>query len=180
MTDLGQASLPEAEAVEVIRVGAAALARSSRHPMDVVREIAADYAAGKWRDQYASWAEFLKYEYGIRQKPTSPGRADDRTVYFIQAVQGGPIKIGVAEDVDARLSALQTGSPLPLRVLAILPSSGRYGEAQLHQRFAATRLHGEWFEATPELLAFIAEPGEVATRWGTGSGAASPSSRGDA
>jgi Meiotically up-regulated gene 113 len=33
-------------------------------------------------------------------------------------------------------------------------------EREIHAKFAAHRLHGEWFEATPELLAFIAEQQE--------------------
>src|ERR1017187_677078 len=35
-------------------------------------------------------------------------------VYFAQPVDGGPIKIGVTNDLRLRLSGLQTGSPVKL------------------------------------------------------------------
>lgn len=155
----GQTALPDAEAMDIIRIGAAALARRSQHPMDVIREIGAAYAAGEWCQQYASWADFLAYEYGIRPRSPDAGATDDRSVYFTQAVDGGPIKIGVTEDVPARLASLQTGSPLPLRVLATLPAVGQRGEADIHERFASARRHGEWFESTPDLLAYITANG---------------------
>ena len=83
-------------------------------------------------------------------------RSDGGEVYFIQADCGGPIKIGVSACADSRLDQLQQYSPFPLRVLATMPG-GFKKERQLHARFAAHRLHGEWFEAVPELLTFIAE-----------------------
>lgn len=84
-----------------------------------------------------------------------------RTVYFIQPVAGGLIKIGIASNVTARLSGLQTGSPVELRVIGVIRGVDQTAEAGLHLRFAASRKHGEWFEPTPELLAYIAEHAEV-------------------
>jgi len=74
-------------------------------------------------------------------------------IYFIGA-DDGPIKIGISASPKSRLTALQTASPFRLRLLAI-----RVGdvltERDYHRRFAAHRLHGEWFERAPELLAEI-------------------------
>jgi hypothetical protein len=84
-----------------------------------------------------------------------------RTVYFIQPVGGGLIKIGIASNVASRLSGLQTGSPVELHVIAVIRGVEQSTEAELHLRFAAARRHGEWFEPTPELLAYIAEHAEV-------------------
>lgn len=51
---------------------------------------------------------------------------------------------------------MQTAAPLELRLLAVLP--GRYSaEAALHARFAHARRRGEWFDATPDILSFLAE-----------------------
>lgn len=86
-------------------------------------------------------------------------RPDRRRVYFVQPAAGGLVKIGVAADVKSRLATLQTGSPVPLRVLAVLPGGGQAAEAELHERFAHLRSHGEWFEPAPELLAYIRENG---------------------
>jgi hypothetical protein len=77
-------------------------------------------------------------------------------VYFVQAVGGGPIKIGHAANVAARVDRLQTGSPAPLRVLAVILGAGVSAETSLHQRFAHLRAHGEWFHPAAELTDFIA------------------------
>lgn len=79
-------------------------------------------------------------------------------VYFIQ--HGGPegaIKIGTTSgNPHARLRALQTGAPEPLRLLAAVPGDARL-ERELHAKFEAlrTREGGEWFAADPRLRAFI-------------------------
>lgn len=65
------------------------------------------------------------------------GRCDEVSVYFIQAVGGGPIKI-----------ALQAGSPVTLRIIGIA-DGGQPQEVALHRRLAKHRLHGEWFADVP-------------------------------
>lgn len=76
-------------------------------------------------------------------------------IYFVQGVDGGPIKIGRADDPHARLRELQVGSPVILRLCRaeIAPQNW---ETRLHQTFAAYRLHGEWFKPHP-ILANIAD-----------------------
>lgn len=73
-------------------------------------------------------------------------------VYFAQA--GDRIKIGWSRNVATRIATLQTANADPLHLLATVPGA-RSLERQLHERFAAARLSGEWFEATPDLLAYI-------------------------
>lgn len=80
-----------------------------------------------------------------------------RSVYFIQSVTGGLIKIGVAGNPEARLGDLQIGSPVDLHLIGVIKGAEFRGEAELHARFASARVRGEWFEPTPELLAYIAE-----------------------
>lgn len=81
-------------------------------------------------------------------------------VYFIRQGTDGPIKIGFTSGgIDVRLAALQAGNPYTLRVLRTIPG-GQIEEQELHERFKAHRLQGEWFESTPELLAFIAARGD--------------------
>lgn len=76
-------------------------------------------------------------------------------IYFIQAVDGGLIKIGRADDPRARLRELQIGSPLILR-LCRSERAPQTWETRLHQAFAAYRMHGEWFRPHP-LLAHVAD-----------------------
>lgn len=87
----------------------------------------------------------------------------DSFVYFCQPVDGGPIKIGLARDPKARLMDLQIGSPVRLRMVAIIPG-GRADEQAFHTQFAAWRLHGEWFDAAAEGLADVVEEANAALR----------------
>ncbi len=76
-------------------------------------------------------------------------------IYFIQQKTGsGPVKIGRARNVFRRLESLQAGSPVQLVILTTMPG-GSVREAELHRQFAHLRLHGEWFQDSPELMEFI-------------------------
>ena len=78
-------------------------------------------------------------------------------VYFVQSGdKHGPIKIGYADNGRSRVSALQTGNPDTLKVLAFIESTSPSMETELHARFAGLRLRGEWFRPEPELLDYIA------------------------
>ncbi len=81
-----------------------------------------------------------------------PGAND--VVYFIQPINGGPIKIGWSSDVKRRLAALNSAHPYELTILGTIRGSVR-DERRLHHRFSSGRLQGEWFEPSEELLAFI-------------------------
>lgn len=78
---------------------------------------------------------------------------DDPGVYFVGS-ESGPVKIGFSNDVFRRFRALRNSSPVPLYVLAAR-SGSRVVEREYHRRFARFRIHGEWFERTPELEAEI-------------------------
>lgn len=72
-------------------------------------------------------------------------------VYFIQAGNAGPIKIGWAlNDVVGRLAVLQIGSWEELRLLGVIPGS-QEDERRLHASFAHARIRGEWFRASKVL-----------------------------
>ena len=51
---------------------------------------------------------------------------------------------------------MQTDSPEKLTLLGVLPCYDNT-EAMYHRDFRAYKVHGEWFEAAPELLAHIAK-----------------------
>ena len=73
----------------------------------------------------------------------------ERFLYVIGSDRDGdPVKIGVASDAKARLRFLQTGSPTPLRLLAVhelTPSTVRKAEADCPRALAPRRQHGECF-----------------------------------
>lgn len=74
-------------------------------------------------------------------------------IYFI-GTGDGPIKIGFSNDPLARLRALQTASPYPLKLLATT-RGGPKKEAEYHTRFAEHRMSGEWFSPHPSILRTI-------------------------
>lgn len=86
---------------------------------------------------------------------TSARNSGRRFVYFVQAISGGPIKIGSAIDPAVRLTDLQCGNPEQLRVVGVIPGGGHKREHELHVLFAQSRIYREWFAPTPELLALI-------------------------
>lgn len=80
-----------------------------------------------------------------------------KVVYFIQSGSDGPIKIGRSNDVAGRLRLFQTGSSAPLTLLAtIATEDAKKLEGDLHERFSANGIGGEWFRPCPELLELIA------------------------
>jgi hypothetical protein len=74
-------------------------------------------------------------------------------IYFIGS-DIGAIKIGRAIRPKVRLRQLQSGSPIPLMILATTPG-GVDEEKAYHDRFRKQRIRGEWFERSAELLAEI-------------------------
>ncbi|NML11618.1 GIY-YIG nuclease family protein [Sphingobium sp. AR-3-1] len=85
---------------------------------------------------------------------STPRTSYKRAVYFA-AADDGPIKIGATCDVGRRLRELRTKSKQDLRLLAAV-DGGMFAEMLYHSRFAAHRLHGEWFVRHPDILAEIA------------------------
>lgn len=85
--------------------------------------------------------------------------SDEMTVYFIEAVNGGFIKIGVSRrgrSGELRLRDLQVGCPFTLRLLSQV-EGGRSLEARLHQQFRKYHVRGEWFRDVPEIRKYAAE-----------------------
>ena len=77
-------------------------------------------------------------------------------IYFIQAVGGGLIKIGKADDPAKRLAEIQRHSPVMLRIVATIKGEHEK-ERQLHQQFAGARHHREWFAPVKELREYISQ-----------------------
>lgn len=76
-----------------------------------------------------------------RKRPPRPGH-----IYFIQAGESGPVKIGWSlNDPFGRLAFFQTGHWETLRIVRELP--GTVGEERaLHSRFAEHQIRNEWFK----------------------------------
>lgn len=83
-----------------------------------------------------------------------PPRVKAPVVYFAQA-ENGLIKIGNTSFIEDRLFSLRMGSPIAINLLATTKGD-RAREKQFHAKFAAHRLHGEWFRPHPEILDEVA------------------------
>lgn len=89
-----------------------------------------------------------------------------KEIYFLRPVgKQGPVKIGFAICAAHRLQVCQAWSPVPLEVAATLAVAGddhsrrRHHalaiERRFHLKYAAHRLHHEWFAANAALSADI-------------------------
>lgn len=87
--------------------------------------------------------------------PDRTPRATRPLVYFIQSVNGGPVKIGRSTRgaFPQRFASLQTGSCEILRAVSILEGDR---EHEMHAAFAADRIRGEWFHPTDRMRRLFA------------------------
>ena len=76
-------------------------------------------------------------------------------IYFIRSGVRGPIKIGIAKNVDKRLSDLQCANPYELSLITKVKCDSRrhalYLEKRLHKMFSHKHLRGEWFNGNIQL-----------------------------
>jgi hypothetical protein len=94
-----------------------------------------------------------------RKKYEPSGRAGAGVVYFVgHPSMEWPIKIGCcrAAQLERRLKQIQSCSPIRVELLASVESASIFAtERELHLRFAAERLHGEWFAPSQVLVALV-------------------------
>jgi hypothetical protein len=120
-----------------------------------------DYSGGlhclstRQTDEGIAFEHARKLEATAKQLPTgtrtqrhSPKQA---RVYF--ALSGAEVKIGVSINPLDRISTMRSARP-DIRLLGDM-EGGVELEAQLHRRFQAFRIVGEWFHFTKELANFV-------------------------
>lgn len=80
-----------------------------------------------------------------------------KRVYFVKPVgMAGPVKIGCSDAPVNRLSALMAWSPFPLEIVVTIP--GNFGlERNIHECFASSYTHHEWFSASDRLTKLMAD-----------------------
>jgi len=84
-------------------------------------------------------------------------------VYFIQAGSAdGPIKIGCAIDPRRRFATYETWNPQPLTLLGVIPG-GVKDEKALHRKLIKSKLRGEWYYPTEEVLEYVKRAHEPPT-----------------
>jgi hypothetical protein len=129
----------------------------SREPKEKARERARkkreDFG---YRDKLRFQARAHRLKNQEHFKALAKKRSDGiPKIYFVQ-VESGPIKIGFTiKKIRSRLHELQGGNHETLHLLGLIQPATKELELQLHRRFEAHWIRGEWFRPVPELLQFI-------------------------
>lgn len=80
-------------------------------------------------------------------------------VYFIE--DGARVKIGRSYNPEKRLFQIRMEKTKDMKILGSIPhitfEQSVAKENEFHKKFKSIQAKGEWFEKTPELLAFINE-----------------------
>lgn len=79
-------------------------------------------------------------------------------IYVVQEEHSGLVKIGLSDDPWARHGKMQSDCPGKLTVLCLEAGDGAY-ERELHARFSADRVRGEWFRYSDRIAAYVASVG---------------------
>ncbi len=88
---------------------------------------------------------------------------DAKRLYFVQVGADGPIKVGITGDITRRVSNLQMGNPIGLRVRAAVKMIGAdRAESFLHDFFREEHIRGEWFQPSWRLEMYIEKLNELA------------------
>jgi hypothetical protein len=98
-------------------------------------------------------AELRAYARELERRLASMERID--FVYFMHDPEAQVVKIGHSKQVGQRLRALRQQTGRPLQVIGVTPGD-KYLKRRMQLRFKAYMTDdAEWFEAAPELLAYV-------------------------
>ena len=76
-------------------------------------------------------------------------------IYFIQARDNGPIKIGfTGDDPRKRMVKIQSDCPWPVQLLGAIEGTVSQ-EKQIHLLLSRYKAQGEWFEPHPIVVAAV-------------------------
>lgn len=113
--------------------------------------------------RYVSTRNLVDPYYTLRENMDAVNAAvhsqprEEYALYFLEAEGTGRMKIGITGTslLPSRLRTLECHSPIPLMCHGYVVSPTRRIEAEVHRRFRAFRLHGEWFTFSPEIKEYI-------------------------
>lgn len=98
----------------------------------------------------------MNWSGGSKKQLRPSDRGPKADLYTLIGMEGdnSVVKIGFATKVNDRRSTLQTSSDRELKVLLSIKGT-RDKEKEVHQRFAADHIRGEWFRRTEAIENFI-------------------------
>lgn len=77
-------------------------------------------------------------------------------IYVVQLGRWPIVKVGFSDNVDVRLTSLQTCAPFPLQLLQVVEGT-RQQETAAHHKLEVWRTNSEWYLLTPESLGALRE-----------------------
>jgi len=92
-----------------------------------------------------------------KQRERDKERKKHGAVYFAQAEEGWPIKIGFSTNPAKRLRALQSAHGQLIKIIGLIDGVTVKREREIHKQFKEDRLRGEWFRPSAALLAFLVQ-----------------------
>jgi hypothetical protein len=104
---------------------------------------------------------FSRMKYGSYIKQPKEAINSDtisqvKSIYVIGIVGTDLYKIGIASDVNARMSQLQVGNPFELyKLFSFQTDTPGEKEKRLHKILKPFKVRGEWFEVKQDKLRFI-------------------------
>lgn len=165
-----------ADRIDVTASGALLLiGHNKAHPNDFVHAV---YAPGTWLEVQAASLldgravtveqvipvapDLPKAQRSVERLPNNTRfleqYGDQPCVYVLHA--GDRYKIGMTSNLRKRIGQLQTGTPHPIEIVTIIPAARPAElEAELHARYAAKRVHGEWFALDGDDVAALLRQG---------------------
>ncbi len=75
-------------------------------------------------------------------------------IYFIQAGDDGPIKIGQSDNPEERMAQLQTANASELKLLWVY-SGDDWSESDIHNQLTDHLIRGEWFSPDEDIFDLI-------------------------
>jgi hypothetical protein len=107
-----------------------------------------------------NYREVLKLKK-LTRKNTAPKYREHGLLYIIGTTPNNPVKIGITtgNNIAKRLSGLQTSHWLDLNVFYVSPVLQGINkvEKELHEKFSANHIRGEWYDISGENLNSLVE-----------------------
>lgn len=80
-------------------------------------------------------------------------------IYFIFSHDEKYMKIGITNRMKVRLSSIQNGCPLPLKMGGYIEvetkAIAKARETEFHQKFSESNARGEWFSISPAISRWV-------------------------
>jgi len=140
--------------VAPVTVGSASVAPEA--PVTPEASVAPEDNKTFWGRRKPFWKRGKIYKE-VDEEKTRPEYLGSRmgSVYFIEAMGTGFVKIGRSRNSEDRVKGLQVGCPYSLKLLCEIGGDSVDAEKQFQKRFAKYHHRGEWFYASKEIRRFI-------------------------